>query len=375
MAESIVNVDKGHHDRHRKKGQHRKHKHHLSRNLMITHQIDAMSGRSKILIGESLKNLHRYFPGSKMVVITDSSVLKHHQALFPPAEVIELDSGEKMKSLETVRSIYSRLVALGADRSTVIVGIGGGVVCDITGFVASTYMRGLRFGFAATTLLAQVDASVGGKNGINFKGYKNIIGMFNQPEVVICDPLLLKSLPEREVLCGTAEIVKHALIRDSALLGYLETHCEKLIKLDPEIINHVVSVSVAIKSAIVNKDEHEHGMRRILNFGHTFGHGLEIIRQISHGEAVAAGMVIAARISAKKGHLLQEEIARIEGLLEKLKLPTQVSADRSELLDVLKKDKKRQEEGVYFVMLSAIGHAVVEKISFDELETLAEGIL
>jgi 3-dehydroquinate synthase len=220
-----------------------------------------------------------------------------------------------------------------------------------------------------------VDASVGGKNGINFKGYKNIVGMFKQPEFVICDSLLLKSLPEREVLCGASEIVKHALIRDAALMTCLETNCEKLMQLDPETINHVVSVSVALKSAIVNADEHEHGLRRILNFGHTFGHGLEIIRRLSHGEAVAAGMMIAARISVKKGYLQEKETARIENLLKKLRLPTQVPVDRAELMDALKKDKKRQQEGVYFVLLAGIGKAVVEKISFDELETLAADIL
>jgi len=342
---------------------------------MITHQIEGMSGRSRILIGENLKNISRYLPRTKTVIITDSNVLKHHSAQFPPAEVIELGSGENTKSMETVRSIYSRLVELEADRSSFVVGIGGGVVCDVTGFVTSTYMRGLRFGFAATTLLAQVDASVGGKNGINFGGYKNIIGMFKQPDFVICDPALLASLPEREVLCGAAEIVKHALIRDAALMTYLETHCDKLMQLDPEAINHVVSVSVAIKSAVVNKDEHERGLRRILNFGHTFGHGLEKIRRLSHGEAVAAGMMIAARISVKKGLLGDAEVARIERLLKKLKLPTHVPVDRPELMDALEKDKKRQEEGVYFVLLAGVGQPVVEKIPFDELETLAEGII
>ena len=342
---------------------------------MITHLIEAESRRSSILVGENLENLHRYLPRAKTVIITDSNVLQHHRKLLPPADVIELGSGEKMKSLETVRNIYSRLVDLGADRSSFIVGIGGGVVCDVTGFVAATYMRGVRFGFAATTLLAQVDASVGGKNGLNFRGYKNIIGMFSQPEFVICDPALLTSLPEREILCGAAEIVKHALIRDADLMTYLEKNYEGLAQLDPEVINHVVSVSVAMKSAVVNKDEREQGLRRILNFGHTFGHGLEMIRQLSHGQAVAAGMMIAARISVKKGLLGNAQLARIEALLKKLRLPTEVSVDRAELMDALKKDKKRQAEGVYFVLLTGIGETLVEKISFDELEILAEGII
>ncbi len=342
---------------------------------MITHQIKGSSGLSQIQVGESLKNIARYLPDTKTIVITDSNVLKHHRSSIPTAHVIELGSGEKMKSLETVQQIYSRLVEMEADRSSFILGIGGGVVCDIAGFVASTYMRGLRFGFAATTLLAQVDASVGGKNGLNFQGYKNIIGVFRQPDFVICDPALLTSLPEREVLCGAAEIVKHALIRDAELMTYLEDNYDNLVRLDPEVIEHVVSVSVSVKSAVVNQDEHEQGLRRILNFGHTFGHGLEMIQRLSHGEAVAAGMMIATRISVKKGLLAESEAERIESLLRKLKLPTHVPADRLELLDALKKDKKRQEEGVHFVLLAAIGETVVEKISFRELETLAEGII
>lgn len=342
---------------------------------MITHQIEGLSGQSRILIGESLNNLNQYLPRTKVVVITDSNVAQHHRALFPSAELIELGSGEEMKSIEAVRGIYSRLVELETDRSSFIVGIGGGVVCDVTGFIAATYMRGLRFGFAATTLLAQVDASVGGKNGINFRRYKNIIGTFKQPEFVICDAILLTTLPEREVLCGAAEIVKHALIRDPELMSYLETNYEKLMQIEPEVISHVVSVSVAIKSAVVNQDEHEQGLRRILNFGHTFGHALEKIRRLSHGEAVAAGMMIAARISMKKGILGQAAVKRIEELLKKLKLPTQVPVNRSELMDALKRDKKRQEEGVHFVLLSGIGKTVVEKISFDDLEALADGIV
>ena len=342
---------------------------------MISHAIEGRSGRSNILIGESLGNISRYLPRTKTLLITDSNVVSHHRALFPPADVIELGSGEELKSLETVQGIYSRLVELEADRSTFIVGIGGGVVCDITGFAASTYMRGLRFGFVPTTLLAQVDASVGGKNGINFRSYKNIIGMFKQPDFVICDPMLLTSLPEREILCGAAEIVKHALIRDVALMTYLESHCDQLMRLEPAVVEHVVSVSVAIKSEVVNADEQEQGLRRILNFGHTFGHGLEKIRRLSHGQAVAAGMMIATRISVKKGLLGDAEAERIEKLLVKLKLPAHVPVDRSELMDAVRKDKKREEEGVYFVLLTGIGETVVEKIPLGELEDLVAGIV
>ena len=254
-------------------------------------------------------------------------------------------------------------------------GIGGGVVCDITGFVASTYMRGLRFGYVATSLLAQVDASVGGKNGVNYGGYKNLVGTFNQPEFVICDPHLLKTLPEKEILCGMAEVVKHALIKDPALLAFLEKNGDGIRSLAADVIERLVSDSVAIKSAVVNLDERESGMRRILNFGHTFGHAVEHLQRLSHGEAVSIGMVIAAEISRRKGMLTAADVTRIKELLEALKLPIHCSADPARMIEAVRKDKKRESDIVHFVLLNGIGHAVVEAIPFDELGSSFEHVL
>jgi len=254
-----------------------------------------------------------------------------------------------------------------ADRSSFIVGIGGGVVCDIAGFVASIYLRGVRFGFVSTTLLSQVDASVGGKNGVNLGGYKNMMGVFNQPEFVICDMDLLKTLPERELLSGLAEIIKHAAIGDPKLFSYLEENYEKALKLDPQVIEKLVSDSIDIKSSIVNWDEKEKGARRKLNFGHTFGHAIEKTAGISHGEAVSVGMVIASELSKKKGYLSPEETEKIVTLLKKLKLPYRIQIDHSGVLDALKKDKKRNGSSIHFVLLRAIGEAVVERISIKEL--------
>ena len=173
--------------------------------------VRAASGSSRILVGESIENLRRYVDARRTVIITDSTVEKLYREKFPAYPVISIGLGEKIKTLETVTHLFSRLVDLEADRSTFLLGVGGGIVCDIAGFVASTYMRGTRFGFVSTTLLAQVDASVGGKNGVNFGGYKNMVGVFNQPDFVICDMALLKSLPIRELLCGFAEIIKHTV--------------------------------------------------------------------------------------------------------------------------------------------------------------------
>ena len=237
--------------------------------------IKGITGDSTIKVGECLENVRNYIPVEKVVIITDSNVRGYYQKDFPPCEVIEIGIGEKIKTLDTVNNIYEKLLLLEADRSCFILGIGGGIVCDIAGFVASTYLRGVRFGFVSTTLLSQVDASVGGKNGVNFQGYKNMVGVFNQPEFVICDMKLLKTLPEKEVLCGLSEIVKHGAIADAELFSYLEKNHEKALGLDTKVIERLVYDSVVLKSTVVNKDEKESGERRKLNFGHTLGHAIE----------------------------------------------------------------------------------------------------
>lgn len=330
-------------------------------------EIHGSTGDSTIMVGESIGSLKKYAPLERTVVITDENVRRHYQKDFPPCEVIEIGSGEKIKTLETVREIYQKLTEIEADRSSFIVGLGGGVVCDIAGFVASTYLRGLRFGFVSTTLLSQVDASVGGKNGVNLGGYKNMVGVFNQPRFVICDIDLLKTLPEKELLSGFAEIVKHAVIGDPKLFSYLEANYERALSLDTKVIKRLIFDSIVIKSSIVNRDEKEAGERRKLNFGHTFGHAIEKATGVSHGEAVSAGMVIALELSKKRGDLSPEEAAKIVTLLKKLKLPDRIQIDHSAVLDALKKDKKRNGDSITFVFLKAIGRTFWEETSIEEL--------
>jgi len=337
---------------------------------MKTLKIQGHTGSSTILIGERLQNLKKYVSLEKTVIITDTNVWQYYQRDFPPCEVIKIGTGEKIKNLDTVRDIYEKLVMLEADRSSCIVGIGGGIVCDVAGFVASTYLRGVRFGFVSSTLLSQVDASVGGKNGVNFGGYKNIVGVFNQPEFVVCDMDLLKTLPEKEVLCGFAEVVKHAAVGNADLFAYLEENYEKALGLDVEVIEKLIYDSVILKSDLVNRDETEKGERRNLNFGHTFGHAIEKTAGVPHGEAVSAGMVVASALSVKRGLLPAEDAERIEKLLRKLKLPTRILSDRERMFDALRKDKKREGDRIYFVLLHNIGKAVVDEISIKELEVV-----
>jgi 3-dehydroquinate synthase len=335
---------------------------------METITINANSGPSRILIGERLANLQQYVPVEKPVIITDVNVGQLYPLDSIARDVITIGTGEEIKTLDTVRDIYGRLISSGADRSAFIVGIGGGIVCDITGFVASTFLRGVRFGFAATTLLAQVDASVGGKNGVNFKGYKNMVGLFHQPEFVICDPEVLKTLPQKEICCGLAEIVKHAAIADADLFAYLEKHTEAILALDHQAIEKLVRGSVRIKSSIVSRDETEKGERRLLNFGHTFGHAIEKVTAAAHGEAVSMGMVIASALSVKKGLLSAEEDQRLRAVLKNLKLPTRSEAQSQKILDAITKDKKRAGDHIHFVLLDGIGNARVEQLSFEELK-------
>jgi 3-dehydroquinate synthase len=268
-----------------------------------------------------------------------------------------------------VESIYEKLLELELDRSGFIVGIGGGVVCDITGFAASTYMRGLPFGFVSSTLLAQVDAGVGGKNGVNFHGYKNIIGVFNQPSFVICDLEMLNTLSRKDILCGFAEVVKHAAIGDKALFRFLEENVARALNLDRQVMERLVYDSIIVKSAVVEKDEKEKGERRKLNFGHTLGHALEKTIGIPHGEAVSIGMVAAANLSVRKKLLSREDAHRLKRLLKKINLPTEITAnaDRKKLLAAMAKDKKRQGQGIHFVLLKGIGEAVVEEIPLSQL--------
>ena len=329
--------------------------------------VDGQTGRSRVMVGEKLANLAEYLPAAPTIIITDENVGALYRDQFPPGEVITIGCGEKHKTLATLAAIYDRLIALEADRATFIVGIGGGIVGDITGFAASTYMRGLRFGFVPTSLLAQVDATVGGKNGVNFKGFKNMVGVFNQPAFVLADIGVLKTLPPEEIASGLAEIVKHACLADAQYFSYIENHCDEISELNESVMLHLVHRSVEIKAAVVNRDEREAGERRKLNFGHTLGHALEKTLGISHGAAVSAGMMMAAELSVHKGLLAPSVFDRIRNLLQRLNLPTQLKYDRAAVLDALRKDKKRERDEIYFVLLEEIGKTVIAPIGIREL--------
>lgn len=329
--------------------------------------VEGRTGRSRIMIGESFANLAKHLPTKRTIIITDENVARLYGDQFPPCDVITIGLGEKNKTLATIEEIFSRFIELEADRTAFVVGIGGGIVGDITGFAASTYMRGLEFGLVASSLLAQVDATVGGKNGVNFKGYKNMVGVFNQPRFVIADIGLLKTLPTEEIACGLAEIVKHACIKDADYFQYIEDHCDAIGRLDPQVMHKLIYDSVVIKSDVVNQDEREAGERRKLNFGHTIGHALEKTLGICHGTAVSVGMVMAAGLSQQKGLLSDRAVQRIKSLLSRLNLPIRIDFDPRAVFEALGKDKKREGGSIKFVLLESIGQATVRDISIEEL--------
>ena len=335
-------------------------------------ELRAASGACRIILGGRLELLGELCAGRRVALITDTNVHRLLCRRLPAAAlVVALPPGEGSKSIDIVQRVYARLVAAEFDRDALILGVGGGVVTDLAGFVAATYLRGIACGFAPTTLLAQVDAAIGGKNGVDLGGYKNLVGTIRQPSFVLVDPSVLASLPDRERRSGLAEVVKAAAIGDAALFALLEERAEELVAGGGEDLAEVVAKAVAVKVGVVARDEVEAGERRVLNFGHTLGHAVELVCGVPHGEAVAVGMAVAARLSVARGRLLGEEGRRLVRLLERLGLPTAAGGDARAVAEAIRKDKKRRGEAVRFVLLDRIGHAVVEEIELHELEEVA----
>ena len=329
-----------------------------------------IKGRSKseILINESLANVSKYLPSNNVIVITDDNLQQYYANQFPDFPVIKIPTGEAIKTLSTVENIIEQLIELQANRHTFLLGIGGGIVCDITGFVASIYMRGIPFAFVSTSLLSQVDASVGGKNGVNFNSYKNMLGNFNQPQFVLCDTKMLNSLPKAEIKNGMGEILKHALIADANMFELISAKTQAILNLDTDIIPKLISENINIKAKIVEEDEMEQGVRKKLNFGHTLAHAIEKHAKISHGEAVAIGIIFASKISFERKYISASSLKNIINLVIALGLPTETKLDKKDLAEAITKDKKLNRSHISFVFLEKIGAAKIENIEVEELK-------
>lgn len=293
------------------------------------------------------------------------TVLTAFEAVGIVLTLCEVPDGEEFKSLQVASDLYERLLPMALDRQSPIVALGGGVIGDLAGFVAATFMRGLPFIQVPTTLLAQVDSSVGGKVGINLPRAKNMVGAFYQPQLVLSDVSLLRTLPAPEFQAGLAEVVKYGVIADKAFFEWLEAHLPAVLDRKGDLVIHIVKTSCRIKAAVVERDERDEGLRAVLNFGHTVGHALEAAtgyRQFTHGEAVAIGMVAAARISRQMGLCSEELPRRIQRLIERIGLPTALPVPAENIIEAIGYDKKLRNNLTYFVLTKDIGDVTVAPI-------------
>lgn len=330
-------------------------------------------------------------PGRSVLIVTDGHVCAPlasavgaslHLAGFK-CEVAILEPGEQTKSLAAASELYDRLVAMQADRQTIVVAVGGGVIGDLAGFVAATYARGLPFVQVPTTLLAQVDSSVGGKVGINHPQGKNLIGAFHQPVGVFLDTAVLDTLPIRDYRSGLAEVVKYGVILDEPFFEYLETNVAGLNLRAPDVLRYVVARSCRLKADVVEKDEFERtGLRAVLNYGHTFAHAFEALcgyGELLHGEAVAIGMVYASRLAERLGRINSATTMRQTALLETLGLPTQLPSGASlktdDILDRMRLDKKTVSGRLRFVLPSRLGHvALVDDVAESDVRAVVDAL-
>ena len=334
---------------------------------------------SLIFINKSFVNLFDYINDVNhldVLYLIDENVLRIYKNLFSNHfKVISVVSGEKAKSLQNINKIIEKIIALGGNKKTCIIGVGGGVTCDIAGFIASIFMRGVRLGFIPTTLLAITDASLGGKNGVNFNNVKNVLGVINEPDFVFIDYSFLKTLPSQEFVNGFAEIIKHACISSQKLFVDLEKNLDDYLQIikypehaDFNKLNSLICDSIKIKLDIVCVDKNEGDIRKNLNYGHTFGHALESKFSISHGYAISLGMIVSNMISNKLGYITNKDLLRISNLLASYHLPVDVSNyDKKDLMILVQKDKKSSGKTIDFVMLKEIGSSFVESLNIQKI--------
>ena len=343
-------------------------------------KVETINNPYEVVVGSDLINLKnlKALEDKEVLLVIDENIPTKFKDLIADAlsslssnfQSLEIRASEENKSGRTLDSIHSKLIDARFSRDCVLVGFGGGITCDIAGFAAATYQRGVNFILFPSTLLSQVDASVGGKTAINHPQGKNMIGAFHQPIKVFADVDLLSSLPKIEISNGLSEVIKHALISDKKYFDWLEENMESIISLKPEELGYAITRSVEIKAEIVSKDEREKGIRKFLNFGHTFGHAIELygeFKQFSHGQSVAMGMLMAMELSKLTEGFSEEDLKKSKKLISKANpdLNLKNTFDEKKLLENMSVDKKREGDKLIFVLLEKIGRAKV-KADIDE---------
>ncbi len=311
----------------------------------------------------------------KIILITDSNIYKLYENDFAGLQLIVIQAGEENKTQVSADLIIDKLIEYEADNNCLLVGFGGGVITDLTGYAGSIYKRGIPFAFIPTTVLAMADAAIGGKNGINHGLVKNIVGTIRQPLSIIYDFQLLKTLPAAEWVNGFAEIIKYACIIDDQLFEMLEKYDLDQIQADISLAARIIERCLKIKMKYVSDDENDSGERRKLNFGHTFGHAVERLYQLTHGQAISMGIVAACKLSEKLADLHFNDTNKIVQLLKKYHLLVHIEINHSEIFQVMKLDKKRNGKYIHFILLNKIGDAVIYPIEINYLEAHINEIL
>ncbi len=325
--------------------------------------------------------------GSRAALVSDAAILSRYgQTVVPSLEAagftvttVEVPEGEAAKTLAVAEQCWDELLAAGLDRTSTVLALGGGAVGDVSGFVAATYMRGVNFVQVPTTVLAQVDASIGGKTAIDHPKAKNLIGAFHQPRLVLVDPAVVRTLPEREFRSGLAEIVKHGIVLDADYFADVESSAGALLARELPVLERIIGGSCRLKASVVERDERESELRHVLNYGHTIGHALEAVTgyaRFAHGEAVALGIVAEARLAHRLGLASDETVARQERLLAAVGLPvTTTSIDANAVLDAIGRDKKARDGRVPFVLAPGIGaFRLVYDIPREEICAVVRGL-
>ena len=360
---------------------------------MQTLHLDFGKRSYDIVISDSFAEFPRAFSavcGGKVLIVSDSNVAPLYldevrRLLYcagfsreSTADIV-IEAGEQSKNMEVLQTIYDACIRHGMDRKSTVLALGGGVVGDMAGYAAATYMRGISFVQVPTTLLAQTDSSVGGKVGIDYAGVKNIIGAFKQPALVYINTNTLKTLPKREIAAGMAEVIKYGFIKNAAFLEYLDEKCDKVNVLDAETMQAVIYNCCAVKAAVVQQDETETGLRAILNFGHTVGHGIESAKNFAllHGECVALGMLAALDVALGRGYVSEADLEKCRQLLCAYSLPEKTGGISTKLvLDYMKNDKKKENGSLRFVLPRPVGAAdIYTDVTQAELTHAVEAVL
>ena len=339
---------------------------------MITKSFTFSSAAVDYYFNADFTYLERLVSKENAVIVTDENVFARQKKRFKGWKIVVIPPGEQFKVQSTVDNIIQQLLDVGADRKTTLIGVGGGVLTDITGYVAGVFMRGIKCGFVPTSVLAMVDAAIGGKNGIDVGVYKNMVGLIRQPQFLLYDFSLLKTLPKEEWINGFAEVIKHACIKDAPMFKLLEENRLSYFQKDFTILAKLIQRNALLKTKVVVDDEFESGERKLLNFGHTIGHAVENLYKIPHGHAVSIGMGAACKISEVTTGF--KDTARVVKVLKQYGLPPQLDFDKEETFRILKSDKKKDSQSINYILLKKIGKAAIVPLPFDKIHDLINAL-